>query len=635
VDAGIPCIVKSAGSVFGSVSARELLYLLRAVVTPGNDGSVSAALISSTLGHTATGLAELKQETASYGAIADRLLYLRKLWEGSQNGFMRMATALLYEGGLAAGGAPVAEHVLAFVDAERRLTDLLHLIELLHQESILHPGPDHLVHWLERQIADLTKENEEASIRLETDAQRVQIVTVHSSKGLEYPVVFCPFTYEGSDVKLAKKGIVFCHDEQDMAAIGRGEIPVLTADCGSAERTEHHARHKQEARSEDIRLLYVALTRARQRCYVVWGLVNNMEDAALSRLLFDDPDRAVLKGLGHSGVIAPVLRMVKASGGAMSSSQVVPNPRLAAATAADAEMHDAAHLHARVFERSSVPASWQYTSYTSLTSDWVRSGKDTDGAVTGPETGPAPGDSIFAFPSGARTGKVWHRFFEHLDLGGTDEQTAAAVEKMVKRNSFDPVFVPAVNAMVRATLDQPLGPSGFRLRDVDTRSCVRELDFIYACRRYMTADVRAALGHPGAGVDPLFIRAAGGLRDRDIRGFMIGTIDLLVHHDGRFYILDYKSNNLGSSPEHYNRRGMMDAIAREHYYLQYLIYTIAVHRYLRTRIPGYAYEEHFGGVYYLFLRGMSAGTGQGVFFDRPSLTLVTALESRLMPAEVK
>ena len=118
---------------------------------------------------------------------------------------------------------------------------------------------------------------------------------------------------------------------------------------------------------------------------------------------------------------------------------------------------------------------------------------------------------------------------------------------MLTRNGFDAAFLPAVNAMVRAALDQPLGPPGLRLRDVDSRSCVRELDFVYACRHFVTADVRAALAHPSSGAHPLFVRAAGGLRDRDIRGFMIGTIDLLVQHEGRFYILDYKSNNLGSS----------------------------------------------------------------------------------------
>ena len=633
VDAGIPCIVRSAGSVFGSVSARELLFLLRAVVAPGNDGSVSTALLTSSLGYTAAELAALKQDTAAYGAIAERLVRLRKVWEGSQHGFMRMATALLSEGGLASGGKPVAEHILVFADAERRLTDMLHLIELLHQESILHPGPDHLTHWLERQIADLTMENEEASIRLETDAQRVQIVTVHSSKGLEYPVVFCPFTYEGCDVKLSKKGIVFCHDERDMAAIGRGEIPVLTADCGSPERMQHHMRRQHEARSEDVRLLYVALTRARQRCYVSWGLVNNMEDAALSYLLLEKADRAVLKGLGHAGVIAPVQRMIRASHGAMSSSQVRVTSRPPAVQHGDGEMHDGTSLRARTFDRLMVPASWQYTSYTSLTSEWVRSGKDTDGAVELPAMAPVAGDSIFAFPSGARTGKVWHRLFEVLDFGATDEQTACAVEKILKRNSFDITLVPAVQAMVRAVLARPLGPAQFRLRSVGRHSCVRELDFVFSCRHYATADVRAALARSGSGAHPAFIRAAGGLHDRDVRGFMIGTIDLLVGHEGRFYLIDYKSNNLGPTPEHYGERGMLDAMAREHYYLQYLIYTVAVHRYLRTRVPGYGYERHFGGVFYLFLRGMAAGTGQGVFFDRPALSLVNALESRLLAGE--
>lgn len=628
--AGIPCIVKSPESVFASVAAGELLSLLRAVAHPGSDADVSAALLTPSLGHTAVDLAMLKQDMAAYGAIAERLIGLRSLWESSHSGFMRMASALLYEKGLAAGDRSVAERLLVYADAERRLTDMLHLIELLHQESILHPGRDHLVHWLEAQIAGAGEEKEETSIRLESDAERVQIVTVHMSKGLEYPVVFCPYTYEGKAFKLSEDDVVFYHD---VSGPDGTAAPVLTADCGSPELEAHFHTRVQEARSESIRHLYVALTRARQRCYVVWGHVNNMEDAALAHVLFPEGqrDRKVLEALGHNGALAPVLGMVARSHGAMSSSIIDPG---AAAGAVDGPAEDAGtELRARVFERGQLRPAWSYTSYTSLTSDWVRSKKDTDAAAGGVTRGPVSGTSIFAFPAGARTGKIWHAFFEHLDLRSGDEPVAIAVERTLARNAIDPAFGPAMSAMVRAVLDRPLGPAGFRLRDIDDRSCVRELDFVFGCRQFQTAGLRALLADPAYGVHARFAQAARTLRDRDVRGFMIGTIDLLLQHDGRFYLIDYKSNLLGDDPAHYREDLLVDAIAREHYYLQYLIYTVAVHRYLRTRVPGYAYESRFGGVLYLFLRGMAAGGADGVYFDRPPAALVEALEARIFTGE--
>jgi exodeoxyribonuclease V beta subunit len=632
-EAGVPCIVKTLDSVYRSVAADELLTLLRAVAHPGNDTDVTAALLTPSLGYTGADVAALKQDAIAYAALAGRLIALRTVWEGSQNGFMRMATALVYQPGLAQGGRSVAARLLIYADAERRITDLLHLVELLHQESILHPGHDHLVHWLEQQIAEVEEEHEESSIRLESDAERVQIVTVHLSKGLEYPVVFCPFIYDGKAFKEGEERVVFFHNDTPAAGKKNGGTSVLTADIGSADRSRHFEKRVDEARSESIRHLYVALTRARQRCYVVWGHVNNMEDAALSYLLFKggDRERNALKAAGHAGVIAPVRRLVKESKGAMQCSTITP------AAAPDEERAPQASasvaLAPREFRRPSVRMAWSYASYTSLTNDWVRSGKDTDAAVQ-PVPAKPDGHSIFAFPSGARTGKAWHAFFEHLAFGSGDGAVRESVDHMLKRHGFDHAFGDAMAGMVRTVLSTPLGPAGIRLAALGESSCVRELDFVFRCNQFQTAAFRGILAHADPGLPEQFARAAASLRDRDMQGFMIGTIDLLLHHEGRFYIVDYKSNTLGVSADRYDPSLLPGVLAREHYYLQYLVYTIAVHRYLRTRVPGYVYDTHFGGALYLFLRGMIPDTQNGVFFHRPSAGLIDALESRLFSREV-
>jgi exodeoxyribonuclease V beta subunit len=630
LDAGIPCIVKTLSSVYASVAAGELLALLRAVAHPGNDADVTAALLTPSLGYMARDVAALKQDAAAYGRLAERLIALRILWEGSQNGFMRMSAALLHEPGLAQGGVSVASRLLIYADAERRLTDLLHLTELLHQESILRPGHDHLVHWLEQRIAESDEENEEASIRLESDAERVQIVTVHMSKGLEYPVVFCPYTFEGKSFRLVDENVIRYHEMRKRKAPQPGEF-VHRADVGSSERKEHFDKRVSEARSESIRHLYVALTRARQRCYVVWGHVNNMEDAALSYLLFkeDKRERKALAAAGHDGVMAPVLRLVAHTKGAMAFSMIDPEKDVAGpAPVPDPESTE---LQPRNFARGHVRPSWLYASYTSLTSEWVRSGRDTDAVVVAPSVQPE-GRSIMAFPAGARTGKAWHAFFEHLEFDAGDQAVKEAVDRMLERHGFEMAFSPAMCTMVRTVLDTPLGPEGVRLASIATHQCARELDFVFACERFRTAELRALMGDHQSAFPDACVAAAATLRDRDMHGFMVGTIDLLLEASGRYYIIDYKSNRLGETAGHYAPIVLGNAIAHEHYYLQYLIYTVAVHRYLRTRVPDYSYEKHMGGVMYLFLRGMRPGTQDGVFFTRPPLGLITDLEVRLFHA---
>jgi exodeoxyribonuclease V beta subunit len=625
--AGIPCIVKTLSSVYASVAAGEWLALLRAVAHPGNDADVSAALLTPSLGYTARDVAALKQDAAAYGRLAERLIALRMLWEGSQNGFMRMSSALLHEPGLALDGAAVASRLLIYADAERRLTDLLHLTELLHQESILRPGHDHLVHWLEERIAESDDENEEASIRLESDAARVQIVTVHMSKGLEYPVVFCPYTFEGKSYKLTNENVIRYHELRKRKAPASEEF-VHRADIGSAERKEHFDKRVREDRSESIRHLYVALTRARQRCYVVWGHVNNMEDAALSYLLFteDKRERKALAAAGHDAVVAPVLRLVAASKGAMASSVIDPGKDVPGPAPVLTPVQ--AELEPRTFARGHVRPSWMYASYTSLTSEWVRSGRDTDAVVIAPAV-QAEGRSIMAFPAGARTGKAWHAFFEHLPFDAGDKAVQTAVDRMLERHGFNAEFSPAMCSMVRTVLETPLGPDGIRLASVPADACARELDFVFACGRFRTAELRVFMADHREAFPEACVAAAATLRERDMQGFMVGTIDLLLESGGRYYIIDYKSNRLGDTVAHYAAAALGNAIAHEHYYLQYLIYTVAVHRYLRTRVPGYAYETHMGGVMYLFLRGMRTGTQDGVFFTRPPLALIADLEARL------
>ena len=116
------------------------------------------------------------------------------------------------------------------------------------------------------------------------------------------------------------------------------------------------------------------------------------------------------------------------------------------------------------------------------------------------------------------------------------------------------------------------------------------------------------------------------------QGIMTGFIDLVFEYQGRYYIADYKSNHLGNQQSDYHQHNIKVAIQQHRYDLQYLIYSVALHRYLQKRIADYDYQTHFGGAYYLFLRGMGQGSEYGVYYDRPEFSLIERLD-RLFAGE--
>lgn len=623
--AGIGSVLKSVADVFSTDEARELSLILRAVASPQSERDLAAALISPLVGYTAPELVAFKEDVLAHENIINHLLELKRLWNGQRDGFNRMAARLLHFPGIPAGGSSVIQRVQEFNDAERRLTNLLHLVELLHQESIQHPGIDHLIRWFGERMSSTDEESGENGIRLESDEKRVQIVTIHSSKGLEYPVVFCPFVWNSKQHR-KKTDIIECHDPgegTDSRYQPSHVIAYLGGDAGESKRLASLA--EKEHVSESIRVLYVALTRARQRCYVVWGFANQAGKSAMEHLLLDDRT-----DLDHRKVVGPVVALVAKCKGAMSQSTIARSPRSAASGIEAGTPVPQECPGAREFARAKLDPSWSYASYSSLVRNLSRSAKDYDGSAS-----EIPGEdafkehSIFSFPAGARTGIAWHALFQRLDFRSTDGQVSELVEIFLRRNGFDRRFAPAVSEMVRSALTAPLGPGHATLDSLDRKKSVRELEFHCHFPHFEIAALRDLLDDPANGIAEPFREAARRLRKSDLTGFMKGSIDLLFEHQSTFYILDYKSNLLGPSPDGYGFSRVQEAMASDHYYLQYLIYTVAANRYLSRRVKGYSYEEHFGGAAYLFLRGLHSGSEHGVFFDRPGDRLIAALEAHI------
>lgn len=601
---GVASVYYSRDSVFASPEAEDLLRVMTAVAEPDQERALRAALCTRLLGSTAAELDALLQDELEWERVHEEFHAYHQIWV--QHGFMVMFRRLLH-------ARRIPGRLLQLEEGERHLTDLLQLAELTQAASREHDGIENLLHWFAEQRAAPDGNSEDQQLRLESDADLVKIVTIHKSKGLEYPVVFLPFLWKIRAEE--KKGPVLFHEETDARE--------LVLDLTGAEA--HQALAEKERLAEDLRLAYVALTRAQYLCYVSWGLFKEAARSALAWLLHAAPEQDVAElaqkvlALSDDELRQRLETLAKATPGLEVGDLPVPTPR-----AYRPVEQDRGALQAQVPHRY-LRQDWHVASFTGLTQDRFEPVERPDYGSAGEDAEQrARGDrpSIFQFPKGARAGTFMHLLFESIDFPRAEgEALASVVESQLARHGYEPDWQPVIERMVTDVLDTPLGEEGLALRGVTRERRLIEMEFHYPIARLTAEALNAVLPGLGTGQD------TPRLRFNPVTGMMRGFIDLIFEHRGRFYIADYKSSYLGAAVEDYGRDGLRRAVAAHRYDLQYLIYTVALHRYLRHRIPEYRYETHFGGVYYLFLRGMRPERGDaGVYFDRPGIELVERLD---------
>ncbi|HKP64080.1 MAG TPA: exodeoxyribonuclease V subunit beta [Polyangiales bacterium] len=667
---GVPAVLDGDASVFDSEVAAELLRVMSALAEPGSAGEVRAALATSLLGQNAADLERLEHDERAWDEWVRRFHELCELWQ--TRGFIRALHALLDRCG-------VAERLLTRDDGERRYTDLMHLVELLHAEaSRSKAGPLALLEWLRRMIQGETERMTLAAadmqIRLESDAQAVTLTTIHKSKGLEYALVYCPFSWDGANLRGLDK------EHPRFHAGEHGER--LTLDLGAGEDAKpdaaHKARAEQETLAEELRLLYVALTRAKQRVSVVWGALGDAKASALGYVLHPARDplapdqRAAtvdrLERLSDAELKHDLAELAAAAGGAIELREVAfrerepwhrPEP-------------PAQGLAARVLLRS--PAdSLRSHSFSRLASETrvaahavegpAIEGIDRDESARSPATDPLPGErprvTLADFAAGASFGHLVHSIYEEIDFRAQSaDELLDAVSGALAEYGMPELSAQGLARAVFESLRAPLTVGGLELPSlsvVPPEARIAELEFVFPIPE-PAAPSRAAVQQElfaarGAGLSSFSAKrlagllAAEGKTDTErayaerlrslgfgpVSGYLRGFMDLVVQHDGRFYLIDYKSNHLGDHAEDYAQPKLMAAMFDHHYVLQALIYSLALHRYLARRQPGYDYARHFGGVYYLFVRGMSPEhlLGSGVFAERPSAGVIAAFDALL------
>ena len=612
---GINSVSLSEDSVFATEDAEELTTLLQALAALHDPSRVRAALATTLLGRNAAELARLADDEPAWEALLARFQSYRERWR--QQGIMAALQALL-------AAEQVPARLLRRPDGERRLTNLLQLLELLQVASGEHPGPDGLLRWLGERRGSRA-EDATQQLRLESDEGLVKVVTLHKSKGLEYPLVFIPFpwsAFKGSQGKAP----VFFHAPEDKRAC---------LDLGSGDLDTHARLERTERLAERLRLFYVGVTRAAKLCVLCWGKVNGIQDAALAYLLHRDPESELptsrIARLSESEIRADLDALAARAPDAIAVRELPPSsgggPWLGGRI-------DPARLAPKEF-RATIDAGWRVASYSGLVRGDENERPDFDAAVTPPVPEAEPGapiDPVFALPAGAQAGHLLHRLFQDLDFPhAAGETLTQAVRDLLDRygglgtgRAADRDWAPVVEGLVTDVLDTRLDPAeSLRLRDIAAADRISELEFHFPVAGLSPESLGAALA-----VSEAHAEAAAGLGFDPMRGLMHGFIDLVFRRQGRFYIVDYKSNRLGDHLTAYGRDGLRLAVRRHRYRLQYLIYTLVLHRFLGWRLPDYDYRTHFGGVYYLFLRGMRPHTGPryGVWYDRPPRDLIEALD---------
>ena len=641
---GVHAVLYNLGNLFESHEAMEMERFLTAVSNPTAEGALRAALATDMLGHTGEELEALLSDESAWDDWTGKFSEYRELWERS--GFFRMFRSFLAR-------ESVLSRLMAPSDGERRCTNILHLSEVLHQAEAeaAHATAPGLLKWLAARRCETGSGIEEHQLRLESDENAVRIVTVHKSKGLEYPIVFCPYAWSRPG---RKDGPVVFHDESG----GRGP----TLDLGSPRIEANRKAAEKEELAENLRLFYVAVTRARNRCCLVWGRFKGAGASAPAFLLHpslskggDSDPRALetaFDALGDEDLWRDLLALREKAGGSIGLSEAPPGPGEPLPPAPG----EAAELARRTFS-GAINRDWRISSFSSLVSNQPRKAEtaDRDEALIGgadheargagdaegiegqgaaPATEDFPPD-FFYFPKGAAAGIFVHEVFERLDFqteGG--ESLNSPVSEKLREKAFDPRWLGPVCEMVGKVLRAPLASpfDRFSLSAISPRERLSELEFCFPLRPTGERELEALLARCVGGAGSAG-RASNmeRLELKPAEGFMKGFIDLVVGHNGRFYILDWKSNHLGYSPGDYNREALQKEIEANFYNLQYTIYTLALHRYLRGRVPGYAYESHFGGVFYIFLRGVDAAEapGCGIYYDRPEERSISELSSTL------
>ncbi len=588
-------------SVYSTPLAEDLLRILQACLSPENERLLRSAIACKLFALTPYQIHQLLADNHLWEEKIAQFMDYRLLWE--RDGVLAMLHKLFHQQGISA-------HLLNQPQGERALTDVLHLAELLQKNSVDYDGNFALLRWFAQQINEENGEAGEQKQRLESEKDLVQVSTLHKSKGLEYDIVFMPFTglYQ-------KPRDCLYHDPE------RNNQLIYDLDCSKS----HQQLSEKEQLAEDLRLLYVGLTRSVYRCYIGIGSYKsgNSKNSPLTKSALG---YICLQG-GKDLLAGDTARLNEVLEGMANTSANISIRSMPAADDAPYQVQqEARSLQEPARFSREIERNYWISSYSSL-SRFHTLAAESEKMPTAAKQITEQGvlKSPFTFPRGARHGSFLHQLFEEIDFQQTDrESLTALLTEQLQHHSYDEpeAWAKVLANWIAQILAQPLIPeSGIKLSALTAAQIKVEMQFFINMQLIHAPQVNKLLQR----YDPLSARA-GELHFQSVQGFLKGFIDLTFELDGKYYVLDYKSNYLGDSLEDYNQENIERAMIEHRYDFQYQLYTLALHRLLKSRLPDYDYHTHIGGVFYTFLRGMQGDTQFGVYFNKPEFALIDGLD---------
>ncbi|MGV2987558.1 exodeoxyribonuclease V subunit beta [Vibrio sp. E150_011] len=610
-DRGIASVyLSNRDSVFASPVAIDLLRLLQAVWSLGDERALKAALASELFALSASYLNDLNYEESVWEKVMAEFQEYRHLWQ--TRGVLPMLRAVLFK-------REIASRLLTEAGGERLLTDYLHLGELLQNERQDLESDSALLRWFGQSIDDAQQGlggSDEHIQRLESERNLVQIITIHKSKGLEYDLVYLPFVTgyrEASEAKYYDDAL-----QSPVIDLSQSKSALAQAD--------------KERLAEDLRLIYVALTRAVYGCFIGIAPLRNGRSTKEPTGVHHSAIGYLVQQAQELGVneLASALGQLE---GKQSAIQVVSPPCV------DDELYRAKETELPSLSvktlASGIDRNWRMTSYSNLVKQghqhsdrevFIESaGIDIDSSQEEESVSLLePEKTIYHFPKGARPGTFLHTVFEEVEF--TDpvrsEHNREVIEHLLDKEQYEPQWLPVIHDLVDRVLDTPLDGASMLLRDKSPSQRLVEMEFLLPIEVLDAVSLNRVVQR----YDDLSAQAQD-LGFYTVSGMLKGFIDLVFEHEGQYYVLDWKSNYLGDSVEYYQQAQLNHAMIDHRYDLQYQIYALALHRFLKTRIKDYDYDQHIGGVYYLFLRGIEPGSTSGIFSQKPQKALIEALDA--------
>jgi len=615
---GVPCVGAGRASVFALDVARELQILLYGIDHAGDEGAVRAALATRLFGLSFDALKALREEPEAWLVHEQQFRQWRSLWQ--REGVLAAVREIIQH---------AARMLLAGDDGERMLTDLRHLGELLQAQSDQLHGSEQLLDWFARQREGEAAGGdaaEEQQLRIESDAGRVRLMTLHASKGLEFNLVFLPLMWDHTRNANDTLAVI------DEPLCGRHVIGF-----GKAAK----AQYDREGQDERFRVLYVALTRAVHACHV-YVLPPDRPARANSDKPAGDPERAPLD--------VSVERLLAAREAGLDLATAAPQlgwqadgwpwraGRLALEAPPEGERiarkEPPPHPDARVYSFSNlVRGAHEGTLEDAAASDEAPATDDVAEALDAalPPVEPAPPHPellALAAIRGADIGNALHAMFEHRTIGEPMTRQLQLIDRELREAGVPldererPALIQQIAQRLQANLDAPLLP-GLALGQVPPQRQLAEMEFHYLLDGALVAALRDACTRHG---EPELVPFTA---VNQLRGRMTGKIDLILEHDGRFHVLDYKSNYLGEHLDGYLPGALRAAMDDHQYRFQALLYTVAVDRMLRQRLPGYRRERHLGEAIYLFVRAVGLAPEAGIWRHRFDDALIDAADAAL------